>query len=403
MRGLRKAGCNFLGERTIQRWHEEYNMMPGFCEFIFCKLQEKISKMPVEERLCALKWDEMTIKSYEEYSLKLDEIEGLVDLEPLGRKNEIAKHVFVFCLDSINARHSWRQPLAYFLSGTGMKAEEIILLLKECLDRLSKTDADVQFVTYDQGSSNQSAYVKLGVDSNKPFFIHNGKKYYASFNFPHLVKRLASLLRKHKHLYRDGKIIASFSDFELTFSIDDATKGGSNLLSHITEAHIHPNTFETMNVKRAFQLFSHTFAAAIKTAGHGKLLQTNTWNATADFTENLNKVIDACNSYSLNITYGGKRPLSSKNPDIEILLTNFVEWCSKWSTSPDRLLTIPCLKGFSLTVQAILGLYKEITKRYEGFELATGLCNQDSVEHLFSKLRQRGGLNSNPVHTARMV
>jgi hypothetical protein len=156
-----------------------------------------------------------------------------------------------------------------------------------------------------------------------------------------------------------------------------------------------------MNVKRAFQLFSHRFAAAIKTAGHGKLLQTNTWNATADFTENLNKVIDACNSYSLNITYGEKRPLSSKNPDIEMLLTDFVKWCSRWSVSPDRLSIIPCLKGFSLTVQAILGLYKEITRRYEEFELATGLCNQDSVEHLFSKLRQRGGFNPNP--TARMV
>ncbi|KMQ91814.1 transposable element p transposase [Lasius niger] len=282
LRGLRKAGCNFPGERTIQTWHEEYNMMSGFCEFIFCKLQEKISKLSAED---------------------------------------------------INAHHSWRQPLAYFLSET--------------------------------------------------------------------VKRLASLLRKHKYLYCDEKVIASFADFELTWSIDDATKGGSNLLSHITEAHIRPNAFETMNVKRAFQLFSHTFAAAIKTAGHKNMLRTNTWNETADFTEHLNKVIDACNSYSLNITFGGKRPLSFKNPDIEILLTDFVEWCSRWSVSPNRLSKIPCLKGFSLTVQAILGIYKELTRRYEEFELATGLCNQDSVEHLFSKLRQRGGFNPNP--TARMV
>lgn len=35
------------------------------------------------------------------------------------------------------------------------------------------------------------------------------------------------------------------------------------------------------------------------------------------------------------------------------------------------------------------------------FELATGLCNQDSVKHLFAKLRQRRGFNPNP--TARMV
>jgi len=158
----------------------------------------------------------MAIKSYEEYSLKLDEIEGLVDLEPLGRKSERAKCVFVFCLDSLNARHAWRQPLAYFLPGKCMKAEEIIILLKECLDRLNETGADVQLVTCDQGTCNQSAYAQLGINPENPYFIHNGKKYYASFDFPHLVKRLASFLRTHENIYCDGKIIASYSDFEMT-------------------------------------------------------------------------------------------------------------------------------------------------------------------------------------------
>lgn len=177
----------------------------------------------------------MAIKSYEEYSLKLDEIEGLVDLGSLGRKSERAKCVFVFCLDSLNARHAWRQPLAYFLPGKCMKAEEIIILLKECLDRLSETGADVQLVTCDQGTCNQSAYTQLGISPENPFFIYNGKKYNASFDFPHLIKRLASFLRTHGNIYCDGKVIASYSDFEMTWSIDNATKGGSNLLSHITD------------------------------------------------------------------------------------------------------------------------------------------------------------------------
>lgn len=212
---------------------------------------------------------------------------------------------------------------------------------------------------------------------------------------------MASLLRKQKYLYCDGEVIASHTDFELTWSVDDAVKGGSNLLSHITEAHIHPNTFEAMNVKRAFQLFSHKFSAAMRIADYGKQLQTSTWEATADFIERLNNVIDACNSYSYNVKFGGKRLLSPKNPDIENLLTNFVEWCSKWSTSPGKITKIPCLRSFSITVQAILQTYNALKMQYEGFELATGLCNQDSIEHLFSKLRQRGGFN--PNSTARMI
>jgi len=165
---------------------------------------------------------------------------------------------------------------------------------------------------------------------------------------------LLSFFRTHENLYCDGKIIASYSNFETTWSVDSATKGGSNLLSHITEAHIYPNNFESMNVKRAFQILSHTFAAAIKTAGHGKQLDTITWQATVDFAERLNKIIDACNAYSINISVGGKRPLSSKNPDIENLLIDFVEWCSRWSKLEKSISQVPCFKGFVMTVRAIL-------------------------------------------------
>jgi len=154
---LKKVGCNFPGQRTIRKWLEEYDVKLGFCDFIFQKLKEKISHIPLEERICALK-DEMSIKSYEEYSLKLDHIEGIVDLGHLERKFERAKCVFVFCLDSLNAHHPWRQPLAYFLPGKCMKAEEIVTLMKECLDRLKEMCADVQLLTCDQGTSNQSAY-----------------------------------------------------------------------------------------------------------------------------------------------------------------------------------------------------------------------------------------------------
>lgn len=343
----------------------------------------------------------MAIKPYKEYSRKLDEIEGLVDLGPLGRKSERCKSVFAFCLDSLNARHPWRQSLAYFLPAKCIKSEEIIIILKECLDRLSETGADVRLLTCDQGTCNQSAYSLLGSNPEHPFFIYNEKQYNASFDFPHLVKRLLNFLRVHGNIYCDGKIIASYSDFELTWTIDNATKKGSNLLSHITEAHIRPNSFESMNVKRAFQILSYTFAAAIKTAGHEKELNTNTWQATAEFAERLNNVIDACNSYSLNISFGGKRPLSSKNPDIENLLTDFIEWCSRWSKSSENIKQVPCFRGFVIIVKAILATFKDLSSQYEGFELATGLCNQDSVEHLFLKLRQRGGFNPNP--TARMV
>ena len=97
--------------------------MPGFCDFVFLKLQEKLADLPAEERVCALKWDEMSIKSYQENSHHLDQVKGLVDLGPLGRRNERSKCIFAFTVDSINARRPWRQPLEYFLPGKYLEVE----------------------------------------------------------------------------------------------------------------------------------------------------------------------------------------------------------------------------------------------------------------------------------------
>lgn len=94
-----------------------------------------------------------------------------------------------------------------------------------------------------------------------------------------------------------------------------------------------------------------------------KKLNSNTWKATADFAEHMNNVIDACNSYSLNVKFGGKRPLSRKNPDIENLLTNFVQWSLGWSKFSDRIYQVPCFKDFAITTQAILALYKELASK----------------------------------------
>lgn len=86
---------------------------------------------------------------------------------------------------------------------------------------------------------------------------------------------------------------------------------------------------------------------------------------------------------------------------IENLLIDFAKWCSKWSKSAESISQVSCFKGFALTVKTILATFKDLSSQYEGFELATELCNQYSVEHLFSTLRQHGGFNPNP--TARMV
>lgn len=170
-------------------WISEYDITTGFCDFIFQKLAEKFSNLPMDERICALKWDEMAIKNYEEYSTKFDIIEGLVDLGPLGRRHVRAKQVFVFCVDSLNAKNPWRQSLAYFFSGTGITAQEIGQLVTICHKKLKDAGAIVKLLTCDQGVANQQLYRSiLKVTPEKPICELNGTEIFASFDFPHLVK-----------------------------------------------------------------------------------------------------------------------------------------------------------------------------------------------------------------------
>ncbi|XP_044006006.1 uncharacterized protein LOC122851023 [Aphidius gifuensis] len=215
-----------------------------------------------------------------------------------------------------------------------------------------------------KNNNQQDSFTTVNIGS----FIHDGIKYYVGYDVPHLFKRLLAFLRSRKPLTCDKKIIALYDDFILTFRVDRNTEGGSHLLSHIDERlHLRPNSFESMNVKRTFQMFGRRYAAAMKTAGHANLLiSSKTWMETAGFIERCNDAIDALNTLTnkdekrLNM----KRVISDRNPQVENCLIDFLKWTLKW-------------------------------------KLATGLLNQDNVEHLFSKFRQRGGNNANP--TARGI
>lgn len=397
---IRKAGLNLPSDSSVRKWISETEIRPGFCEEIFSSIKQNLIKLPPSERECCLKFDEMSIKKFQEYSVKYDLIEGLVDVGPLGRHDESAVHVLLFCVDSINVKNPWRQIVAYFLTGKNSTHKEIVELTEVCLHKLKNVGASVKLITCDQGGPNRKAFSHWKISPEESSFTLNDDIYFASFDWPHLIKRLISQLRSHKFIYVNGEIIMSFQDLFDTWQFD-RNLNSSNLLCHITYAHFYPNNFEAMNVKRAFQMLSARFAASISTAGQSGALKSTSWQASVHFVSKMNKVIDAMNVSRLNSWKGEKGLLSDYNTIPEQLLTAFIEWCSKWSTSEKKVIRPPCFHGMITTVKAILSAYRAVKESHPDFELATALCNQDSVEHTFGKIRGRGGFNRNP--TARMV
>lgn len=177
---LRKSGCHLPAESSVRRW------ISGFSNEMFNQIRSNLSILPMEQRLCALKWQEILIKSWEQYVPYLDCVDKQIDLEYLTRNDEKAKNVFLFCVHSINPENNWKQIVAYFLTGTGgMKYEEIIELLKVCLIRLKECGAIVKALTCDKTESNEKVYQELGVTEKNPYFVHEDVTYYATFEPPH--------------------------------------------------------------------------------------------------------------------------------------------------------------------------------------------------------------------------
>lgn len=394
---LRKAGVNLPCESTLRYWISEISIEPGFSNDLLELINKALTDLPEDERLCALKWDEMSIKAWEEYNKKLDLIEGLVDLGEFGRRPDASKQILLLCLDSINVTNPWRQIFAYFFTGSGVSGQELERIISKGLKYAKEQGALIKLVACDQGTANRNVYSLFNVSLYQPYFILEESKYYASFDWPHLIKRLIYQLRKYKRIYCNGEIIVDFDDFYNTWLIDNLNTT-SNLLSHLSQTHFDPNSFEAMNVKRAFQLLSLRMSSAIKLAGPNGL-QSTTWKKSAEFSEYMNAVIDAFNSRNEKCRNPLKRIISDRNPEILERLINFKTYVNNWKIKKKsgKFEQPPCFVGMSLTVSSLIDMYNNIKLEHKNFELATALCNTDSVEHLNCNLRGRGGYNRNPT------
>lgn len=92
-------------------------------------------------------------------------------------------------------------------------------------------------------------------------------------------------------------------------------------------------------------------------------------------------MIDACNSYYLVTINKQKRPLSDNNPEIEKLLTEFVNKFQNWNVRYEVLLkktgnkklvisTPPCFHGIPIPINALLKVYNHLKKTVSRFSIS---------------------------------
>lgn len=157
-------------------------------------------------------------------------------------------------------------------------------------------------------------------------------------------------------------------------------------LLKVTEKHINPNSFQKMNVKSATQVFSRTFYSSMVTVISTGELKSVTSKSTAKFVLRLNDIFDCLNSQGqFKGNYLG-RPLSDTNKAALQTLKESIEFIESWSVEKN---TPYCFDGLVQTINGILQLWDD--RKTEFPYLITSRLNQDPIENLFSKIRQKRG------------
>ena len=144
------AACysRFSAESTVRSWVAECEIVPGINDGILKKIGEYLMLLSPQKRLCALKFDEMSIRAAEEYSKKYGVIEGLVDMGRDRRDFKVAKYALLFCI-------RWRQIVAFGFNENGASAEELFEIVPQIMLKLRKVGSDIRVIVCDQGSNNQ--------------------------------------------------------------------------------------------------------------------------------------------------------------------------------------------------------------------------------------------------------
>lgn len=233
----------------------------------------------------------MSIMTQLDYSKKYDFIEGFEDLGGGPRTNKTAKHTLVFVVRGLYSK--WKIPVAYFLSNYNVKADSLQLLVKAVINKLFDNGLLPKAVVCDQATTNQKLYKSFGVTIENPFFFSNGRKIYALFDVPHLIKSIRNNFMTNNFII-GGKEM-SFQDIVNTYDIDKKSES-SRSLTKLTDCHLNPNSFQKMSVRLATQIFSNSVAAAVKTCSQTGELKSETANATADFVLVVNNMFHALNS-----------------------------------------------------------------------------------------------------------
>ena len=379
---------------SLKRFISNIPTTSGISEEILKAIQQKVLHMKDMEKICTLCIDEISLKSHLYYSVPDDKIIGLEDFGNGVRSKKNATSALVLLIRSISG--NWKQPIGHALVNGSCPTDLLDGLIRGAIEKLDGIGLRVLVVMSDMGSNFHSLALRLGITSEKPWFTHNNKVYFLMFDPPHLIKCIRNDLMKYT--FKFGSLVASWKDIEAFYNKDKQLTIRS--AHKLTDKPIQPNNFNKMKVKYATQVLSHTVAASLCTYISLGVLPPSAMG-TAELILKFDNLFDSVNSCKLHSPKKLKTPITETSNHVNFFNETiaFISSLKVFDGSTEVTGRIKCIKGWLITINAIILIWKHLQKNHNFTFLFTRRLNTDPLENFFGTIRQQGGNSDNPTPT----
>lgn len=382
---------------TLRKFVQHYYIDSGLQDHVFQILKIKVDALDEINKYCIICIDKMSLKKHLFYNITRDKIIGFEDINDLqSYKSPIlpAQNAAVLMIKGIC--QNWKQPLSYFFSYSTMKPSDLLLIIRETVQKLRTIGLKVVGLTSDMGSNFYKLSDLLGISVTKSYFQIDEDKIYYMFDPPHLLKATRNNLLRNNFI--DDEKVASWKYIEEFYNNDKKTQ--FRMAPKLTDIHINPNNFQRMKVKYAAQIFSRSVSVGMNTSiSLGSLSATAMF--TAEFIERFNKLFDILNSSKLYSADLNKQAFTNTKEQISFLneIKDFLQRVKIVRTNgKDTTNSIKSLKCWIITINSVIQLFEYLEQSPISIKyLLTRRLNQDCLENFFGVIRSQNGNACNPT------
>ena len=374
-------------DSTIFDWVKNINCEPGMQRSALRVMKYKSKDMPLNDRVCALIFDEMKLTEEYCFDKKADRV--------YNPHSMVQVALAVGLIGS-----SWRQPIYYNYDSN--VDQDILTTL---ISALEEAGFPVHAVCCDFGSTNQGLMKDISIGwkgkNTKPYFTNPcdpSRNIHWFGDPPHMMKLARNNLLDHPIRTPDGVISKKPLEEMLAYE-----KGVFKKSHKISAKNLTVAGPERQNVQLAVQLLSNSVGLTLAQLGEENKLTSDHWKALSDFILLMDKWWDIMNVSNPNDKF--KPPYKNEdaqndilNEVIKLMQNSRVQYWSLDKNKMPKLLerSNPFQKGIIISSLSLMNLFKELKEKYGIRYLLTRRLNQDPLEHTFGILRAINGLYDHP-------